>query len=40
MNSEDLQSIGITAFGVRHRLLKKIKELLHESGEGNIEIFM
>ena len=28
MSNEDLQSIGITTFGTRHRILKKIKELL------------
>jgi hypothetical protein len=40
MNSEDLQSIGIKAFGIRHRLLKKIKELTHSSSDGNIEFLI
>ena len=32
MTHEDLQSIGITAFGHRHRILKKVKELVHNGG--------
>ncbi len=28
MSNDDLQSIGITTFGTRHRILKKIKELI------------
>ena len=34
MNGDDLQSIGITAFGVRHRLLKRIRELVQGNNEG------
>ena len=32
MSHEDLQSIGITAFGHRHRILKRVKELVHNGG--------
>lgn len=32
MTHEDLQSIGITAFGHRHRILKKVKELVQNGG--------
>lgn len=32
MTHEDLQSIGISAFGHRHRILKKVKELVHNGG--------
>lgn len=32
MSHEDLQSIGVTAFGHRHRILKKVKELVHSGG--------
>ena len=32
MSHEDLQSIGITAFGHRHRILRKVKELVHNGG--------
>ena len=38
MSNDDLQSIGITTFGIRHRILKKIKELLHGSTEGNADL--
>lgn len=34
MNGDDLQSIGITAFGVRHRLLKRVRELVQGNNEG------
>ena len=27
MSSDDLQAIGVTAFGYRHKILKKAKEL-------------
>lgn len=33
MNGDDLQSIGITAFGVRHRLLKRVRELVQGNNE-------
>lgn len=39
MTGEDLQSIGITAFGIRHRLLRRIKELLQEDNEGTVVNF-
>lgn len=32
MTHEDLQSIGVSAFGHRHRILKKVKELVHNGG--------
>ena len=34
MTHEDLQSIGITAFGHRHRILRSVKELAHSGGAG------
>ena len=34
MMHEDLQSIGITAFGHRHRILRSVKELAHSGGAG------
>ena len=36
MTNEDLQSIGVSKFGIRHRILKKVKELLHGKSEGKI----
>lgn len=36
MTGEDLKTIGITVFGIRHRILKKIRELVHSSNEGEI----
>lgn len=38
MTNEDLQSIGIAKFGIRHRILKKVKELLHGEDEGEYSI--
>ena len=32
MSHEDLNGIGITAFGHRHRILRKVKELAHSGG--------
>lgn len=32
MSHDDLSSISITAFGHRHRILHKIKELAHNGG--------
>ena len=32
MSHDDLSSIGITAFGHRHRILRKVKELAHNGG--------
>lgn len=34
MTHEDLQSIGVTAFGDRHRILRSVKELAHSGGAG------
>ena len=34
MSHEDLQSIGVTAFGDRHRILRSVKELAHSGGAG------
>ena len=34
MTNDDLQSIGITAFGHRHKILKKLKELEQTGGTG------
>ena len=34
MTHEDLRSIGITAFGHRHRILRSVKELAHSRGAG------
>ena len=34
MTGDDLQSIGISTFGVRHRILKKIRELMQGSSNG------
>ena len=34
MTHEDLQSIGGTAFGDRHRILRSVKELAHSGGAG------
>lgn len=34
MTNDDLQSIGITAFGHRHKILKKVKELTQTGGAG------
>ncbi len=34
MTNEDLQSIGISAFGHRHKILKKVKELTQTGGAG------
>ncbi len=32
MSHDDLNGIGITAFGHRHRILRKVKELAHNGG--------
>ena len=32
MSHDDLSSVGITAFGHRHRILRKVKELAHNGG--------
>lgn len=32
MSHDDLSSIGVTAFGHRHRILRKVKELAHSGG--------
>ena len=32
MTHEDLNSIGVTAFGHRHKIFKKIKEMSHTGG--------
>ena len=32
MSHEDLSSIGIAAFGHRHKILRKVKELAHNGG--------
>ena len=34
MTHEDLTSVGVTAFGHRHKLMKKIKELAQGGGAG------
>ena len=36
MTSEDLQSIGITAFGIRHKILKKAKEWIQTGKTGTV----
>ena len=33
MSNEDLQSIGITAFGHRHKILRKVRDLLYGGEE-------
>ena len=37
MTGEDLLSIGITQFGVRHRIIKKIKEVVQGPNNGEWE---
>ena len=32
MSHDDLMSIGVTAFGHRHKILRKVKELAHNGG--------
>ena len=34
MTNEDLQSIGVSAFGHRHKILRKMKELVHGEEPG------
>ena len=34
MTNEDLQSIGVTAFGHRHKILRRVKELCTEEERG------
>ena len=36
MTSGDLQSIGIAAFGLRHKILKKVKELTQTGKTGTV----
>ena len=38
MTGEDLLSIGITQFGVRHRIIKKIKEVVQGPNNGEWEV--
>ena len=39
MTHEDLNSIGVTAFGHRHKIFKKIKEMSHTGGSaGTVHI--
>ena len=37
MTHDDLNSIGITAFGHRHKIIRKVKELVHNGGTESSE---
>ena len=34
MSHDDLQSVGVTVFGHRHRILRKVKEIAQNGGAG------
>ena len=36
MSNDDLQSIGVPTFGHRHKILKKVKELLSKEELGEL----